>query len=131
MPHAPHSAKGRLSGKHVLDVIAIEPDLSDDGVRPAVTLGNRADPARLADGIGGIPFGLHVNRGHDVESGAIASIVFGKIAASNRPIVAIAKRNRRFVAKPWMVVALQIPQMEVRIDDCDARARRRSVDHVR
>jgi hypothetical protein len=53
----------------------------------------------------------------DVVPRTVAKIVGRQIVSAERAVVAVAERDRRLVAQPGQVVALQIPEMLMSVDD--------------
>ena len=76
-----------------------------------------------ASGVVGIPLGLDIDGLDDVEAGAVAAVVRRHVAAPEARIVAVAERDRLRIAEPGVVVARQVPEMLVRVDDRQLVAR--------
>ena len=64
-----------------------------------------------------IPLRLDVHGPDHVVPGRIAEIVARQIVAAERAVVAVAERDRRLVAEPRQVVALEVPEMLMGVDD--------------
>ena len=115
--HPPHPGEARLSGQDLLHVRAAEPRLGDDDGGKSRLLRDRFRPSRLAGRVGRIPLRLHVHGPDDPKPAPVPAKIFGQIALPDRTVVTVPPFLERFVAKPWMVVALQIPQVVVGVDD--------------
>ena len=52
-----------------------------------------------------------------VVSGRIVQIVAGQVVAAQGAVSAVAERDHLLVAQPWQIVALQVPEMLMGVDD--------------
>jgi hypothetical protein len=103
--------------ENALDVRIVEPRVSDERIGHAVLIGDRVQPTRLSHLIVAIPFGFHVHGGHHVVVCCVASIVGRQVVALQTLVWAEEEVLVGAIAQPGVVVAIQIPQMMVRIDD--------------
>jgi hypothetical protein len=106
-----------MAGEHRLDGRVVEPGAGDDRVRKAGPPDDLLDPARLADRIARVPLGLDVHCLDHVVPGGVPEVVRRQVVAPERPIVAVAERHRRLVAEPRQVVAPEVPEMLMGVDD--------------
>ncbi len=81
------------------------------------------EPSRLADRVARIPLRLHVHRHGRTVFPGVAQVVRRQVALADRAVVPVAKRNRVSIAEPRIVVALEIPEVLMGIDDRSRRVR--------
>ncbi|MNN90602.1 hypothetical protein D3C81_2085770 [compost metagenome] len=91
--------------------------MCDDGVRHTVASGQPFDETGFANRVLRVPFGLDVYRLHDVMGTSVGEVVIGKIAAFNRAVVTVAKRDVGLGREPRMVVDRGVPEMVMGIYD--------------
>ncbi len=117
VPDAAYEIELRQPRQRRAEVVAVQPGLRDrDGGKTALAP-QPLDVAHLADRVARVPFGFHVDRFHHLVRSRIGEVVGRKIGPPQRGVVAVAKRDRRLVAKPRVVIDARIPEMLVRIDD--------------
>ena len=117
VPDAAYEIELRQRLQRRAEVVAVQPGLRHrDRGKPGLAP-QPLDIAHLADRVARVPFGLHVDGFHDLVAPRIGEVVGRKIGPPQRGVVAIAKRDRRLVAKPRVVIDARIPEMLVRIDD--------------
>ncbi|MNQ76363.1 hypothetical protein D3C85_912000 [compost metagenome] len=106
-----------LFGQHIDSVRMIEPGLRDDCIRHAITGGQLLDETGFANRVLRVPFGLDVHRLHDVVRTCIGEVILGKIAALDRAVVTVAKRDIGFGSEPRVIVEDRVPEMMMGVDD--------------
>ena len=106
-----------MSRKNALDVVARKQRGADAGVRITVFLRHLFEPARLARRIGGVPQRILVHGLDDVQPGRVAQIVRRQVVALERGVVAVAEVDGLRIAQPGVIIARQVPEMLMRVDD--------------
>ncbi len=89
--------------------------MRDDGVWKAVCIGYALHPARLANGIRGVPVRLNVNGLDHVVREDVEPKILDKIVAAYGVVIAVHARLRRTL-QPRVDIVVQIPQVMMRID---------------
>jgi hypothetical protein len=89
--------------------------------RTATSVSQRVSPT----GSAGVPLGLAMDRADDLEAGRVAAVIRRQVGPAQGRVIPVSKRDWLRVAEPWMIVALEIPDMMVRIDDRAGVAHRR------
>ncbi len=106
-----------MAREHRFDLGIVEAPAGDDAVREAFRGDHLGEPAALADRVARVPLGLDEDRLDDVMPGSVAEVVGRHVVAPERAVVAIAERDRLGIAQPRQIVAREIPEVLVRIDD--------------
>ena len=86
------------------------------GMRHAVACVDLGQPRRLADLVAAVPFRLAMDGLEHVVGCGVAAVVVGQVVALDRVVVAEEEMRLRPVPEPGIVVALQVPEMVMRID---------------
>ncbi len=97
--------------------------MRDNRAGKAVAIMDIGDPARLADLVGAVPFGLAMHGRQHIVAGRIAPVILGQVVASERAVVAHEEIMARRGDEVRVFPLRQVPQMMVRIDQRD-RVRR-------
>ena len=105
-----------MGGEHLGDVVAIETRVPHRHGGEAGLGSELRQPARLADGIGTIPFRLDVHGADDAMAAGVGAIVRRQVGAAERAVVAVAEHHR-LILQPGIGVALEVPEMLVRVDN--------------
>src|SRR6266581_4419518 len=95
----------------------IELRMADASARQAVLPVDFFDPARLAQSIGAVPFGLDMHGLDDAVARTVAAIIGRQIIAPDRRIIAVAERNGDRIAEPGVIIPAEVPEMLVGVDD--------------
>jgi hypothetical protein len=106
-----------VAREHCLHLGVVEPGAGDDGMRESGLCDDLLQPSGFADEVLRVPLGLDVHGLDDVVPGRVAQIVARQIAAPQGAVVAVAERDRGLVAQPRQVVALEVPEVLVGVDD--------------
>jgi len=138
--HAAHQRQRSVGGQHIVQVVAIQPDLRGQRVRRALACGQRCHPAGLAHGVGAVPFAFHQHAAQQPVRPGGAGMVGGQVVVADGRVVAIAERYARQPLQPGVRVVRQVPEMVVGVDDGqqrlvaagqELRARRLQIAHGR
>ena len=114
---AAHQRALGVPGQHLRDIGTTRLGMTDAGARQAIVAGHRLDPARFRHRIGAIPFGFHVHGLGDAEAGAVATVIVRQVVALERRIIAVAKWDRDRIAEPGIIIAVEVPEVLVGIDN--------------
>ena len=116
LAHAPHVRRLAMLFEHVCNACLVELGGGDDAVRKPVAVGDALEPARLADGVGGIPADLDVHRFLDAARQAVREIVLDAVGLHHRAQVADEDRRGLLDLEPRIRALLQVVEMVVRVD---------------
>ena len=117
MTDAAHLREGGVACQYRFDVGGVQARAGDDGVRQAGLGNDLLQPSGLADEVARIPLRLDVHGLDHVVPGRIAQIIAWQVVAAQGAVIAVAERDHLLVAQPWQVVALQVPEMLMGVDD--------------
>ena len=94
-----------------------EPDMADHGVGKAVLRIDLVQPGGLFDLLVAVVFRFDMHRLHDAEGLRVAPVIFRQVAAPDPQIVAEDFAALGLVGQPGIIVAFEVPQMMVGVDD--------------
>ncbi|MFM8992040.1 MAG: hypothetical protein ACKOUS_21100, partial [Alphaproteobacteria bacterium] len=98
VPDAADERRARLGAQDLRSVLAVEPGLRDHGAGKPVRRGDALHPARLAQRVVRVPFGLDVDGADDRQARGVGEVVRRQVGAAQRRVVAVAEGDRRLLA---------------------------------
>ena len=113
------SGKALLPGEEVLAVVGVKPRVRDDRARHAVAGTDLVQPLGLGDLAVAIVLRLDVNRSDDPQARGVAPVVLGQVVALERRVVAEQEIRLGAVGEPGVVIAPEVPEMMVGVDDLE------------
>ena len=117
MPDAAHEIELRQRLDRSGGIVPVQPGLRNRHAGKPGLAAQPLDVAHLAEGVARIPFGFHVHSLCHYVGRSVGEIVGRQIGPPQSGIVAVAERDRRLVAKPWVIVDARVPEMLVCVDD--------------
>ncbi|GJD48319.1 hypothetical protein OPKNFCMD_1037 [Methylobacterium crusticola] len=124
LPDPAHVGMPAMPVQDLLGVVGAEIRVGHDGVGKAAracAVRHALQPARLADGIGVVVLGLHVDGLRHPRLADVAKKIADQVVLADARVVADHPRPHR-VGQPGVIVLLQVPDGEMRIDLMHASA---------
>jgi hypothetical protein len=89
-----------VSGQDFLHVVTLEPRVRHHDGGQAVPGLDVVEPARLADFVGHVPLGFHVDGAEDALVCGVAPVVLGQITPADHGVVTVAERRIYLTGEP-------------------------------